>query len=515
MDGVMRQLRAVFGIDVRALAAFRIGLGLLVCVEVLDRGGSFVAHYTEAGVLPLEALHEHLLFQPSLLLLSDAPLLGVVVFVAAGLAGLAMAFGWHTRVATVAAFVLLFSIQARNPVINHHGDFLMRALLMWGMFLPLGAYLSLDARRKDGEGGPSIICSVASAALLLQGILLYLVVAVSKFQYDIWWRGDALYAVLHKDSYVRPLGEWLLGYPEFVAVLGWSAMLVEASLPILLFLPWKRDVARTLAVLLATGFQLSIFAVATIGTFQPLSILAIVPFLPPAFWDRLRLPASPQAAAHDDAPRGFPSMATTAVVSALLLYTIASNAVTLQREEKRLPEPLATVGYWFGLEQRWRMFANAGITPQGWHLAAGRLADGRWVDLIRGTVPANPGRPLHYSAQIRNNAWRVYWAQISRDPAAPLRPKFGAYLCRDWNGSIGPEDQVDRVEVTWFRKHAYARDEAVRYTRHVLLSQPCAAATKTRTTGALLRRSERPTALSDLFLDSTREATEPLRGSTS
>ncbi len=39
--------------------------------------------------------------------------------------------------------------------------------------------------------------------------------------------------------------------------IGWGAMLVEGSLPILLFLPWKRDVARTLAVLLATGFQLS------------------------------------------------------------------------------------------------------------------------------------------------------------------------------------------------------------------------------------------------------------------
>jgi len=465
-------LREAFGIDVRALAAFRIGLGLVVGAEVVDRAVAFTAHYTEAGVLPLAVLREHFVFQPTLLRLSDAPLLGLGVFVAAGLAALAMALGWHTRVATVVAFVSIASIQARNPVINHHGDFLMRALLMWAVFLPLGAFASLDARRQRGGSGPPVVCSVATAALLVQGMFLYLVVAVSKLQYDIWWRGDALYAVLHKDSYVRPLGEWLLGFPELVAVLSWAAMLVEASLPILLFLPWRRDVSRTLAVLLATGFQLGIFAVATIGTFQPLSILALVPFLPSAVWDRLRLPALPSLAPA--APRGVASSVATALVAALLLYTVASNAVALQKQEVRLPEPLATLGYGLGLEQRWRMFANAGTTPQGWHLAVGRLPDGRWVDLVRGTVTTNPTRPPHYSTQIRNNAWRIYWSQISRSTGKPIRPAFGEYLCRDWNQSVGPGARVDRVEVIWFRKHAYARVEEVRHSRRVLLSQPCA-----------------------------------------
>ena len=100
---------------------------------------------------------------------------------------------------------------------------------------------------------------------------------------------------------------------------------------------------------------------------------------------------------------------------------------------------LADVGYWLGIEQRWRMFANAGITPQGWLLAVGRLSDGRSVDLVRGTVPADAQGSVHHAADMRNNAWRVYWSQITRDASAGVRPAFGTYLCRDWNDSVGAE----------------------------------------------------------------------------
>src|SRR5690606_21397140 len=53
----------IWGIDLRALAAFRVGLGVLLLVDLVARSLHLVAHYTDAGVLPRAALAE---LQPGL-----------------------------------------------------------------------------------------------------------------------------------------------------------------------------------------------------------------------------------------------------------------------------------------------------------------------------------------------------------------------------------------------------------------------------------------------------------------
>jgi hypothetical protein len=414
---------------------------------------------------------------PSLLLLSNSEIFAAGFFVIAGLSSIMMLVGWHTRLATIAMFITLSSIQTRNPLINHNGDALMRFLVMWAMFLPLGAYYSLDARQKRARADGKSVYSVASAALLLQGMFIYFVVAVSKSQYDIWWAGDSLWSVLQIDSYVRPFGEYLLGYPDLVALMAHGSMFMEALFPILLFFPWQRDRARTLCVLMATIFQLNIFVVASIGTFQPLSILTLFPFLPAWFWDRFTkvAPARRSSDLPERVPTGlrFGHVAATSLVSVLLAYTVVSNLSALSKEEHPLPEPLASVGYWLNLDQRWRMFANAAATPQGWRVVAGQLSDGRWIDMIRGDIPPNPERPENYSSSMINNAWRLYWSTISQDYTAPFRKPFGEYLCNNWNAGAGSNRQVGRVEVIYFQKFAHDRKVEPRIVPKQLLLQDC------------------------------------------
>lgn len=470
------ELRAIFRIDLRSLALFRVSLALLLFAEVCDRASGFSAQYTEQGVVPASALRQLTLLQPSLFFLHDGSAWAAFLFAVAALSTILLLIGWHTRIACVVAFVLISSIQARNPLINHHGDALMRFLAMWGMFLPLGAVFSLDARSRRVRRRGGSVCSVASAALLLQGLFLYWVVAASKFQYDIWWAGDSLYAVLQKDSYVRPLGEVLVGYPQLLRWLTHASMVTESLLAVLLFLPWQRDRARTLCVLMAAGFQLSIFAVADIGTFQPLAILALFPYLPAWFWDRfggLRLPEPPPA--EPDAPgraRSLGRLAAATLVGLLLAYTVVSNLSTFARRPVHLPGPIASLGSWLGLDQRWRMFANAGATLQGWHVAFGRSREGRVFELLRGGTPTL-SRPEHYSSLMPNNGWRIYWSNISRDRALPFRPFLGDYLCREWNRHADPEQRVELVEVIHVQKFAHSAAETPRIVPRVLLRQPC------------------------------------------
>ena len=57
-EWIDEEVRLWFGVDVRALAAFRIGLGLLVVADLVIRGRQLRTFYTDAGVLPRGVLDE-------------------------------------------------------------------------------------------------------------------------------------------------------------------------------------------------------------------------------------------------------------------------------------------------------------------------------------------------------------------------------------------------------------------------------------------------------------------------
>ena len=90
--------------------------------------------------------------------------------------------GWHTRIATAVSWALLVSLHARNPwLASMGGDALLRLFLFWGMFLPLGARLSLDARREPALArAPAQYVSAATVALLGQVCLVYFATGAQK-----------------------------------------------------------------------------------------------------------------------------------------------------------------------------------------------------------------------------------------------------------------------------------------------------------------------------------------------
>ena len=52
----------IFSIDYRSLAAFRIGLALILLCDLFNRSQDLVAHYTDLGVLPRDIYIQQ--FQP-------------------------------------------------------------------------------------------------------------------------------------------------------------------------------------------------------------------------------------------------------------------------------------------------------------------------------------------------------------------------------------------------------------------------------------------------------------------
>ncbi|MFC6794109.1 hypothetical protein ACFQFH_06800 [Halobaculum halobium] len=128
-------------VDRRALVALRAALGALLLADLLLRARSLAFFYTDTGALPRSALVAR---YPLTANLSIHAVFGEVwwvalLFVAAGVAALALLFGYRTKAAAICSLLLLVSLHARNPLVLNGGDSLLRRTLLWSLFLPLGS----------------------------------------------------------------------------------------------------------------------------------------------------------------------------------------------------------------------------------------------------------------------------------------------------------------------------------------------------------------------------------------
>src|SRR3989344_6178869 len=153
LEKTKNKFREMFSIDFRSLALFRVAIALLILFDLGVRSLALAAHYTDFGVLSRDAfeLHYGNLSWWSIHLLSGSAWFQATLFLIAAVFAIALLVGWHTRVVMVISWLMLISLQTRNPLVLQGGDILFRLLAFWACFLPLGAKWSLDSLRKKSE----------------------------------------------------------------------------------------------------------------------------------------------------------------------------------------------------------------------------------------------------------------------------------------------------------------------------------------------------------------------------
>ncbi len=298
------KLTSIFGLDLRSLAIFRIGLALIVMADLFSRFQGIYAHYTDQGLLPREALHSNLFasfiaLQPaqnSLLrpwywsfhLLNGSLFFQFFLFLIAFILSFSLLVGYRTRLAIIAVWALNISLQNRNPALILAGDDVLRAMLFWAMFLPLGCAYSIDsALNSNPKPLPKRVMNVATFAFIIQLIFIYTWSAAYKTKSELWWPdGDAVYYSLHFDQYATAFGHFLLGFPlPILQILTFGALIFEWVGPLLIFIPIKTSFLRCLAIvsfiLLHIGFELCF----SIGVLSYLSIVNWLTLLPTEIWD--------------------------------------------------------------------------------------------------------------------------------------------------------------------------------------------------------------------------------------
>src|SRR5215212_10835548 len=462
LDWLHAKALEIFGADLRSLALFRVILALLVLADLVNRATDLRQHYTDAGVLPRTVLIQDVLspWSFSLNLMNGQLFFQVLLFAAAALAALGMLVGYRTRLCTIVLWVLLLSIQWRNPLVGGSDGPLLRLLLFWGMFLPLGAYWSVD-RAKGAVARLSVrFLSVATFGLFLQIALVYWFTALLKSGPE--WRvdGTAIYYALSIDQIATPIGHYLLNYPDLLKMLTFATFGLEAFGPLLLFCPFFTGPVRTGAVLAFMSLHFGIWLTMDIGIFPWISAFCMVCFFPTWFWDkassrlrsvllrrvelarRLQLATAwlgdaivtfskallsflhdarqllfagpvlhgdpladltagpvPPETPNDEAPAEEPGELRSSLATNLLAFFFIFYVLCWNLTTATsftLPERIVPLGPFLGLDQYWGMFAPSPSKEDGWYVIPGELRDGQKVDLMPITRDDYGMHPISY-----------------------------------------------------------------------------------------------------------------------
>jgi hypothetical protein len=150
------KIEELFGIDVRSLALFRIVIALILMIDLILRSTDLTAHYTDFGVLPRSYFFEmfpSLRFQINLHALGGSVFFESLLFVVAFVFAFLLLIGYRSQLSAFLSWILLISLQDRNILVLSGADILLRIILFWSLFLPLGAAFSVDAKGKDTPQG--------------------------------------------------------------------------------------------------------------------------------------------------------------------------------------------------------------------------------------------------------------------------------------------------------------------------------------------------------------------------
>ncbi|MGC1307189.1 MAG: HTTM domain-containing protein [Phormidesmis sp.] len=280
-----------YSLDVRSLALLRIGLALVILTDLATRFGDLTAHYSDLGVLPRAVLNDGML-KPgywSIHALSGSPIFQALLFGVAAICALAMLFGYHSRLATIGSWVLLISIHNRNPLLIFAADDVLRAVMFWAMFLPLGAAYSVDrAMNTAVRPVPVRILSGATIALMTQQCFIYIFSAIFKTTNSAWWPdGTAVYYSLSYDQYVTALGQVLLNLGPLLTVFTLVTLVLEWVGPLLIWSPVRNDFCRMVAVVLFVSLHAGFGLTLNLGIFPFLSIVTWLAFIPTSVWEGL------------------------------------------------------------------------------------------------------------------------------------------------------------------------------------------------------------------------------------
>lgn len=447
--------RSWFAVDLRALALWRISLGMIVLWDILLRARDLQAFYGDQGVLTRAMFVDQTWEWPGYhLFLATGSTTGLLVMFAVwAAAALSLAAGYHHRIAGLVTWYFVASIQLRNPLVMDGGDDLLRVLLFWTPFLPLSARWSVDARRNPSwRELPDSYSSPATFGVLFQLFVLYLFAAILKTGDDWWKTGDALYYALSIDQFATSLGSTLATHPDLLRPATFAALAWEYSLALLLLLRGRFAWAQSAFFLLAVAFHLGIASMLHFGVFMYIAIAGLMVTFPTRWLDR-RWPRQAGEVRLQAVPPAYRLALPTRLFCGFMVAMIAVFNIHSVEHVQKIPRWSIPIAWATFEQQHWHLFAPEPPKWDGWYALEVTRPDGTVFDAwdLEGTVGQ---KPPHIAWKFSNQRWRR-WLQNLMEEGMPdhvgWRKATVEYVAREWIRQ-NPGQQVSRFDLVLYRE---------------------------------------------------------------
>lgn len=443
-------------LDLRSLALWRITLGALVLWDLVLRLRDWQAFYGDSGLLGRPAVFAqdwpgapyYLFFA------GGGPATLSVLFALGAVSALALIAGYRTRLAAFVCWYFAVSLQLRNPLVIDASDELLRLLLFWAPFLPLGARWSWDARpHPEWKSLPNRYRSVATIGVFLQVALFYLFAVLLKTGED--WRvtHQAAYNALSIGQMSTALGQALLQYPRLLENLTVLVMVFELTLPLLLLMPERFRWARSGFLFLALAFHLSVSLTMDLGPFGLVLIGCLTVFVPQHWWSKApggrvlwrEIVVLPTAYSLGRASRFL-----AAFVCFYILYV---NIDSLEQGHK-LNSWTRVVAHVLYEHQHWHLFAPQPFREDGIFRLEVVTFDGKTIDLMEQPPFLWGGVPTLESARFPNQRWRRWMqnlVQVDMPDTPAWRQATLVYLLGRWTESF-PQEKVRQAALLFVER---------------------------------------------------------------
>ncbi|HKU37900.1 MAG TPA: HTTM domain-containing protein [Polyangiales bacterium] len=469
----MRTLRLLyFGIDLRALAVLRVGLGLLLLFDLAKRVPDIGIWYVNSGLIP----NHRVLWHPDpyqfsyLFALWTLPQLRVAFALIAAVY-VCFLIGYRTRLFHVLSWLSLLSLQTRVSLLSNGGDYVFCTLMLWTAFMPLGARWSVDALRSGREPTSELFVSLSVFALRMQLFVIYLFNAWNKSG-ESWREGTAVYYMLQQARIVTALGVWVREHAplSLLRALTYGTLVIEWAIALLIVLPSRNRWPRRIAIALIWGLHLNIALLANLGVFSPVMLVFSLCLLGSEdFGVRAPEPQQQQSLV----PKGVVARLRELVVAVLIACAssqlVLENHALLGAFAHEQPEWLRAVIGYVRLNQGWSMFAPEAPVYDSWIVVDAVTTSGRHVDPFNHraslvvdptlrSVPPRLGQDVFfcdYTARIADapefhdplHDWILNHGRRTRRPGDSV-VRFNAYFISHRiprPGEPGPTEQLVRV----------------------------------------------------------------------
>ncbi len=445
--------------DARILGLFRIGLGVVVLFDLLDRAVDLRTFYSDVGVAPRSQVLESWvrLWRFSLFDAAGQPLLVYGLWALAFVCVLSFTLGYRTRVSSVLAWLLVMSFDERNLVLLDGGDGVMRLTLFWMMWADSGAAYSLDVAwlRRASDGRAPVL-----PLRVLQGqiIFVYAMAAITKTG-NQWHDGTALYHALQLSDWARPLGSAMLAHPKILSLLTKSTVWVEGGFGVLAVIPFAP--ARALAILMVLGLHFGILGSMRVGLFSSVMPVTMTLFVLPQWIDyaerKLGWWAAPRKYAG---PRG--SRFWQALLVAQFVGVLWTQGATRLRIFPRVRQFVASEVELMSLWQNWAMFAPNPLGEDGYWQGPGKLQNGTELDVLAAVAPRMlPDNGWYF------RRWVKYRSELYADTYNGALRMFAGYLCREYNQNAMTGHQLAEFDLIYWQQPTHGPNEPPRERRRL------------------------------------------------